>query len=108
MPDKPSEEPLPATDAPVRRAPKRKARHPFAIPRVPFRRLVHEIMEERKSDLRIQDTALEALQESVETLLVERFGKCSKLMELCNLETVREEHWRFVHEQDSGAITLLG
>ena len=40
------------------------------IPRLPFRRLVRELVQNKKQDIRIQETALEALQEAAETYLV--------------------------------------
>jgi histone H3/H4 len=75
---------------------RRKARRQFEIPRVTFRRLIHEIASEYKSDLRFQREAYEALQEAAENVVCERFGRCSQLASLCKLDTVRDEHWRFV------------
>jgi histone H3 len=43
------------------------------IRRAPFNRLVREIAQDCKTDLRFQSTALEALQTASEELLVERF-----------------------------------
>ena len=40
------------------------------IPKLPFRRLVKELLRSEKQDIRIQETALEALQEAAETYLV--------------------------------------
>ena len=40
------------------------------IPKLPFRRLVREIVQSEKQDIRMQETALEALQEAAETYLV--------------------------------------
>ena len=40
------------------------------IPKLPFRRLVKELLQSEKQDIRIQETALEALQEAAETYLV--------------------------------------
>lgn len=87
----------PISSVPARRS-KRKPRRQFAIPRVSFRRLVQEIVNERHADLRIQEKALEALQEAAENLVSERFVRCAELAELCKLDTVRGEHWRFVGE----------
>jgi histone H3/H4 len=75
---------------------RRKTRRQFEVPRVTFRRLIHEIASEYKSDLRFQREAYEALQEAAENLVSERFGRCSQLASLCKLDTVRDEHWRFV------------
>ena len=40
------------------------------IPKLPFRRLVREIAQNERQDIRMQETALEALQEAAETYLV--------------------------------------
>ena len=45
----------------------------FLIHKLPFQRLVREIAQERKSELRFQATALEALQEASEAYLVGLF-----------------------------------
>jgi histone H3/H4 len=81
---------------------KRKIKRQFEIPRVTFRRLVHEIAAEHKPDLRIQNGAFEALQEAAEALVSERFVRCSQLVDLCKLDTVRDEHWRFVQNEAMG------
>ena len=88
------------------RKPKRKAKREFCVPRVSFRRLVQEIMDDRRSDLRIQGVALDALQEAAETMLSERFARCSELADICKLDTVRGEHWRFV--QETGGVPCSG
>lgn len=75
----------------------------FEIPRVSFRRLVEELAAECKSDLRFQQDAIEALQESAENLIAERFVRCAELAELCKLDTVRDDHWRFVRDTAEGA-----
>ena len=78
---------------------KRKPKRVYSIPRVSFRRLVQEIAHSYKSDVRIQQSAIDALQESAETMLSERFVRCAELAELCKLDTIRDEHWRFVQEE---------
>jgi histone H3/H4 len=75
---------------------KRRHKREFSIPKVSFRKLVEEIASNYKSDLRFQKEAIEALQESAETLISDRFARCSELADLCKLDTVRHEHWRFV------------
>jgi histone H3/H4 len=82
---------------------RRNKRVHFEIPRVSFRRLVEEIAAECKSDLRIQQDAIEALQESAENMLTERFVRCAELADLCKLDTVRDDHWRFVRDTAEGA-----
>ena len=97
MPPTPAKEPEPTeSEAPRPAIAKRRIKREFAIPKVSFRRLVQEIADEFKGDLRLQQDAVDALQESAETLLTERFHRCSELADLCKLDTVREEHWRFV------------
>lgn len=81
----------------------------LCIPRVTFRRLVEEIAAGYKSDLRIQQEAIDTLQEDAELLLVERFKRCSRLAEICRRDTVRDEHWNFVREdEESLALPYLG
>jgi histone H3/H4 len=82
---------------------KRKPKRIYAIPRVSFRRLVQEIADQYGSDLRIQQAAIDALQESAENLIAERFARCGELIELCKLDTVRDEHWRFVQDEMTAA-----
>ena len=98
-----------APSAPVKQTAsfKRRARRQFEIPRVTFHRLVHEIAGKYKSDLRIQRDAFEALQEAAEVLVSERFARCSQLVDLCKLDTVRDEHWRFVQEE-AGLVPCSG
>ena len=75
---------------------KRRPKQQYAIPKMAFRRLVQEIAAGMKSDLRFQPEAIEALQECAERLVTDNFERCSHLAELCKLDTVRHEHWRFV------------
>jgi histone H3/H4 len=82
---------------------KRRRKVQFEIPRVSFRRLVEEIAAGCKSDLRFQQDAIDALQESTESLISERFVRCAELAELCKLDTVRDDHWRFVRDTAEGA-----
>ena len=55
------------------------------IPKLPFRRLVREITQNEKQDIRMQETALEALQEAAETYLVRLLDDAN----LCALHTRR-------------------
>lgn len=77
------------------------------IPKLAFRRLVQSIVAEINPDLRIQQDATDALQESAEDLVVKCFHRCSKLTELCRMDTLREEHWNFVRDEHK-VHTLLG
>lgn len=73
--------------------------HDMCIPKQSFRRLVQEITSKCKSDIRIQQEALDALQEAVEILIIERFQKCARLAEVCRKDTVYAEHWNYVGEE---------
>jgi histone H3/H4 len=77
----------------------------LCIPKATFRRLVEEIAAECKSDLRIQQDAVDTLQEDAELLIIERFKRCSRLAEICRKDTIRDEHWNFVRE-DEGSLAL--
>ncbi len=85
---------------------KRRPRRTFAVPKVAFRRLAQEIAADLHPDLRFQRDAFDALQESAEDLVIQRFVRCSQLADLCKLDTVRHEHWRFVQEERGGAPCL--
>ena len=85
-------------------AKRRANRRQFEIPKVTFRRLVQEIAGEFKSDMRFQRDAYEALQEAAEGLVSRRFLRCSQLADLCKLDTVRDEHWRFVQDEAAGLL----
>ncbi|KAG9223825.1 hypothetical protein CCMSSC00406_0007687 [Pleurotus cornucopiae] len=63
----------------------------FCIPRVTFQRLVREIAQEFKLDLRFQSTALQALQEAAEEHLVSLFrdtGRCATHAKRCTIRPV--------------------
>lgn len=62
---------------------------------------MEEIAGEFKSDLRFQSDAIDALQGSAEDLIASRFARCSQLVDLCNRDTVRQEHWQFVQDETS-------
>ena len=55
------------------------------IPKLPFRRLVREIAQSEKQDIRMQETALEALQEAAEMYLVRLLDDAN----LCALQARR-------------------
>ena len=79
------------------------------IPKLSFQRLVHGIAARCRSDLRFQQEAIDILQETAEGLLVDRFQKCSRVAELCKVDTVRRDHWNFVcNNEGGGEGTLLG
>ena len=53
------------------------------IPRLPFQRLVREVLLGMKANFRLQSLALEALQESAEMFLVERFADANLYVFFC-------------------------
>lgn len=79
--------------------PRRSHKKEHMIPRRAFDRLVREIMQDIRSDLRVEKDAMEALQEATEAHLKERFFRCGKLADLCKLNTIKDDHWRFVNEE---------
>ena len=89
---------------------KRQGQQPvLCIPRTTFRRLVEEIAADCKSDLRFQKNAFSILQEDAELLIIERFKRCSRIAEICRKDTIRDEHWNFVREdEDSLALPYSG
>ncbi|KAF7430689.1 hypothetical protein PC9H_006400 [Pleurotus ostreatus] len=63
----------------------------FCIPRMTFQRLVREIAQEFKLDLRFQSTALQALQEAAEEHLVSLFQdtvRCAAHAKRCTIRPV--------------------
>lgn len=104
----PDPEPTASSLSPVKSIRRRSKKRTFAIPKVAFRRMVQEIAGEYKSDLRFQRDAFDALQESAEQLVTKQFERCSQLAELCKLDTVRHEHWRFVQENQGDGIPCSG
>lgn len=95
-------------NGPSRGPNRRKPRRDTAIPRIRFKRLVKELMDETRSDLRIQPDAVEALQDAVEKMITHRFVRCARLADLCKRDTVSEAHWRYVEDSAAGENTLLG
>lgn len=100
-----SADPTPIEAIPVEPQPKkhkRKSLEDMGIPRQSFRRLVQSIANDIRPDIRFQQDATDAMQEAAEELLTKRFMHCSELALLCKMDTVREGHWRFVHELEGG------
>ena len=64
-----------------------------AIPVAVFRRLVREVGDTIRSDLRWEADALEALQVDAEAFLIGRFGQADKRRELCKFGTLRKAHF---------------
>jgi histone H3/H4 len=89
-----------AFDALIQGRGHRDGRAVLCIPKLAFRKLVEEIASECKSDLRFQLDAMITLQEDAEMLVIERFKRCARLAELCRKDTVRDEHWNFVREDE--------
>ena len=90
------------SDAPERK--RRRAKHEYSIPKDAIRRLIREITQKRKSDMKFQEGALDTLHEMSEMMLTTMFHRCSKLAKLCKTSTLNEKHLKFV----CGDITLLG
>jgi histone H3/H4 len=89
-------------DAPERK--KRRTKREFSIPKDAIRRLIREITQNRKSDLKFQEGALDTLHEMSENMLTGMFHRCSRLSKLCKTSTLNEQHLKFV----CGDLTLLG
>lgn len=89
-------------DAPERK--KRRVKREYSIPKDAIRRLIREITQNRKSDLKFQEAALDTLHEMSESMLTAMFHRCSKLSKLCKTSTLNEKHLKFV----CGDRTLLG
>jgi histone H3/H4 len=53
-----------------------------------------------RCDVRVQDEALAALKQAAEEMLVSRFNKCQKAVDLCKMDTLRKEHWDFVQDTE--------
>lgn len=87
------------TPAPAPRARSKRTRRPelsdtvSAIPVASFHRLVREIAQDIKSDLRWEADALHALQVDSEAYLIEAFQRANKVRRLCKSKTLGAEHW---------------
>lgn len=111
--------PLPVKPKFVRKKPIVELEHALrGIPKLSFRNLVHQMvaryrppsiskislgapnMRVRRCDLRIQKEACDVMQAAAEEMLTERFKRCKRLAELCKIDTVRREHWRFVDTEE--------
>jgi histone H3/H4 len=89
-------------DVPERK--KRRQKRELSIPKHAIRRLIREITQTRKSDLKFQEGALDALHEMSENMLTSMFQRCSKLSKLCKTTTLSDKQLKFV----CGDRTLLG
>jgi histone H3 len=87
------EPPAPSAPEPKRRQ-KRRRELPPAIPVASFYRLVREISQDRKSDIRWQADALKALQADTEANLTGLFDRANKVRRLCKSKTLRVDHWQ--------------
>lgn len=72
----------------------------FCIPKMSFQRVVHHLVAQRRSDLRVQQEAIDILQETAEFLLTDRFQKCARLAELCKVDTVTRKFWGHVRDEE--------
>lgn len=64
-----------------------------AVPTAVFRRLVREITQDIKSDIRWEAEALEALQVDAEAFMIERFGEANRKREMCESRTLKKAHF---------------
>jgi len=72
------------------------------IPRLPFQRLVREIMLETSTDkIRIQKSALDALQESAEHYLISLFKSTNLAAIHGRRFTIRAQDMRFMHYKET-------
>ena len=94
-------ESLPAPDVDTVAVHHRKKRKPIrrssdlssAVPTAVFRRLVREITEDVKSDLRWEAEALEALQVDAEAYMIGYFSEANKKREMCESRTLKKIHF---------------
>lgn len=64
-----------------------------AVPTAVFRRLVRELTQDVKSDMRWEAAALEALQVDAEAYMIERFGNANTKKEMCDCRTLKKVHF---------------
>lgn len=68
----------------------------LVIPKVCFGRLVKELTSKSFSNIIWSTEAMEALQESTEDFIHNRFDKCHKLSKLCKKHTVTKDIFDFL------------
>ena len=68
------------------------------IPIAPFQRVVQEISQDYKTDLRIKNDAYKALQAASEDYLIELFKKANKCAIHENRETIQRKDLRLARE----------
>ena len=86
----------PVTAPPVVEPTRKRRRNHKEDPIIPvaaFQRLVREISQERKEDIRWEGEALKALQVAAEAHLLEKFQRSDLLRELCNSKTLALKHF---------------
>jgi histone H3/H4 len=92
-------------EAPRRRVKRRRPDLSDTVPAIPvaaFRRLVREITQDIKPDMRWEAEALEALQVDAEAYLMKTFQTSDGIRGLCRSKTLNWDHWR------QGSRTLEG
>ena len=82
----------PSTSMP-RPATNRRSRALLSIPRASFSRLVHELTDDYRSEMRWSAEALEALQGDAEEYLQERFQGARSVSALCGRQTLTKKHF---------------
>mgnify|MGYP001195185223 CR=1 FL=1 len=68
------------------------------IPTAPFQRLVQEISQDYKTDLRIKSEAYKALQDAAEAHLIDLFSRSNKCAIHENRETIQTKDLRLARE----------
>ena len=75
---------------------KRRSKLAGDVPKMAIRRIMQEAAIKINPDIRIQTEASDALQEAAENMLIHQFARCHQLTDLCKMDTLRTEHWKFV------------
>ena len=67
------------------------------IPRAPFTRLVHEVIQDcTENNIIIKRDAVEALQTEAENMLVDLFTDSNRMTQFCNRDTLTVKDMQFV------------
>ncbi|XP_031631445.1 histone H3-like 1 [Contarinia nasturtii] len=81
--------------------------HNLLIPRLPFQRLVREIMHEINREIRLQSTTLEALRESTEMFMVSVLEDAYVICRHCKRVTVTDKHIKLLAAVDHTRQPLM-
>ena len=75
----------------ARKSQQKKA-HQTSFPKATFSRLVREIAQDYKIDLRFEPEAIQALQEASERMLETRFFRANSIAKICKVDTITPAH----------------